>query len=1400
MFPPKYSHIFDKTDALEYSDIAKQYSVTPLYEVAWRSSVRPQGLSNLLTCLNRYVPYSKESVSFYIEAIRHNLKVETIEPLLKILHSLECFYDKTALPNQISQSELYHLIYKNFVRYGDVDITRKYYERIASLLQDFENSRLKRCFLTVLYLFPLSLETLPIHHMVVQMLSSEISYSLLNRRGSRNHLRDKQDVVVIPEVLTELKKAGITYSRENHALFDRIIRKFLRGRKTPDFIGKMLTLLSVNGFSNTSLNHSLYVNITCSQADEKDINKLFELINRLYPELEQRRQLLTLILEYWFDSALLQDIEQLFQAGFSYSLDTKDLYQTLLDFRKTSAGGSLNILKVMRILKKLIPDYQENKLIYCNAIPYHMNADKFGAIFQQVHQYGFCLSKPEGHFLYIEAMKSEASVEQLGETFRILQEIGPLVPEKKDFYKKLLLGAKDTPKIFELLRKLGCLYGKEQHSIYNTLIQPSYNCVALTITGVTVSLVNQSLRLLEALYKIGCFYSEETKSIYFLLREYPNDLYVINLAQSGFQYTPSSHAFLYSVLTDQNKYYSETIIFNDLFQRGYPYSEENHQLYEFAFYLNTNHEYRCESFLSMLSHFSQFQSKRTPELFNFLMHYPDVFLSYGFDLNEDTHIQYLEALGAALTSLTSTPPYSEILLKQVQQAFNERPELSVRVNDAQKLIVEVFGLKVTPSLNQQVFLNSINTYQQSVYMSNGPLIYNSSTRYLQALIDAFIDNPHLFRFEYDERINEYVIFELNEDMQVKQEVNLSLLFKNANLTQLMPSDETSDALWSKLNALLDDFMKQNNIKPFLEASDSISALNYLPQVLKKAIFIYTLEYYSGINEFFRGEKWSENTEALLKHEPFKFVFFIGVLVTYALNMLPSILHRKDILTREKEIIKRISAIEPLDKIEYNSYQEWIMQALSRNVISQEEYDRMTENYEEIIPLLSDKNLILYRRERYEYEDERKNILAYRTTQVTKLPALTSTSSIINPNFFDSTDNLYIFYVVPPIYPSVSLLSDSQDENEVILPPGLQVVHLPEEQGLAARIVSSPDYDRDEYWSQHALRYVFLNYLSKPYKDETDSIWIDETEIHRPVHGVAHTQRVMSYIPLVIDYFAIHANDEAFRSQCQFIRNTNLEEMIKIAAAFSVSGRESEVSFIEHPEKYKEYRKRSKVNFLNYWALFPESCSHESVDLIAEIIEYMGDPDYPSKINTMDLSRREKLCCYYILSMAHKLDLPRCYVSEKMQTVFTVYEQLILSSDLQQFHFNLLQRYALELMSKHGDKYVCHLHEDHQWIDVETEYGAQFSLVSQFPKSAEYYSATIRKPILGELLKSSPVEKIAPYASQDASIKRKSATREGVDLSSTKDLKFFQPAGGVNRKKAGSRLEESSSNCAPNNLG
>lgn len=164
------------------------------------------------------------------------------------------------------------------------------------------------------------------------------------------------------------------------------------------------------------------------------------------------------------------------------------------------------------------------------------------------------------------------------------------------------------------------------------------------------------------------------------------------------------------------------------------------------------------------------------------------------------------------------------------------------------------------------------------------------------------------------------------------------------------------------------------------------------------------------------------------------------------------------------------------------------------------------------------------------------------------------------------------------------------------------------------------------------QYVYCHYLSKTYTDTWfDLDWDLVTifgVIERPNHGLPHVMRVAKLALAIAPYFKQYAFSQREMT------------MVLMTCLFSIVGRQSEASFLDpyvDGSGYKTYKKASATAFIEY-ALCNNfmNISENEIQLYATNIRKMGSPNLktPSGI---------------LLTLAHKLDLLRCYNSfEKVQ--------------------------------------------------------------------------------------------------------------------------------------------------------
>lgn len=230
-------------------------------------------------------------------------------------------------------------------------------------------------------------------------------------------------------------------------------------------------------------------------------------------------------------------------------------------------------------------------------------------------------------------------------------------------------------------------------------------------------------------------------------------------------------------------------------------------------------------------------------------------------------------------------------------------------------------------------------------------------------------------------------------------------------------------------------------------------------------------------------------------------------------------------------------------------------------------------------------------------------------------------------------------------------------------------------------------------------YVYTHHLSKAYKetdmDRTDAVLKHDNQvIHRPNHGLAHSLRVATYIPLVVEYFQQFAKPKL----SQLCQNLNSEELkkLQLCMLFSVSGRESDLAFKSNPDKYREYRQRSAEQFILYAR---DKMSKDDVKKYAELILNMGNPDYlKSKKIT---PKKEAL--FHIMNLAHQLDLMRCYhFAQYSIAIANGHDSLIIPSNTQQRHFNALLKTVSQRIHATGDRLYCQV-KDNQLVSSTEDY-------------------------------------------------------------------------------------------------
>lgn len=318
---------------------------------------------------------------------------------------------------------------------------------------------------------------------------------------------------------------------------------------------------------------------------------------------------------------------------------------------------------------------------------------------------------------------------------------------------------------------------------------------------------------------------------------------------------------------------------------------------------------------------------------------------------------------------------------------------------------------------------------------------------------------------------------------------------------------------------------------------------------------------------------------------------------------------------------------------------------------------------------------------------------------------------------------------------------STSEGEQLIPHGTTLIYTNNpEGGFFAREVNSPSITPTGfYWSKIALSHAFHFHLKIRYKDQASQITVNNKVIYRPNHGLAHTLRVMQLIPIVIDYFAHHANDEAFRLFCRHVTSRE-QNWLMVAGAFSITGRENEAAAIENLKRYDEFRAASAQHFADFIKANPPKIEDvEMEERMRHIVRYMGNPAYENATNSEpainqhqdEIERMHRNFIHRILTIAHKLDLPRCYTPDKVKAAMASCVNLSTQNPQQQQDFLQMQLYAIHLIKAHGNALHTDMNDSNELIECHVDYKPPFERASTNLRDAQALIDSVPRPKLTE---------------------------------------------------------------------
>ena len=647
------------------------------------------------------------------------------------------------------------------------------------------------------------------------------------------------------------------------------------------------------------------------------------------------------------------------------------------------------------------------------------------------------------------------------------------------------------------------------------------------------------------------------------------------------------------------------------------------------------------------------------------------------------------------------------VLSQHSKACSEVNLDSVETIEQKKVIIQqITGVTISGNKAIGLAFNEIKRLNELAHISHGPLNKSYATHRVEQLLnsisDSFLDEIYC---SYEPTGNYYI-----------QSVDLTLLLRHSNLSHLELSDCTIIGLDILLTQTLGGDMV-SKIEKNINSIQASSSVSWLPQPLRKALYLYSSnDYFMELNRMFRGE--DQLPETVVTKNSILCWFIIGSLATVALNRLPSILYDDHILTREKAIIKKIfSHYDSSEVLSHECYAGIVYNALKANIIDQHEFDSVIHIYFEIAPLINSKRQLI----RYERNID-TTISNHRCERTYKTLALTSTSCITKVAMKQML-YCYTFFNNAPNLPTIASVSFKPEEQEIILVPGTQILYKPTDidNEFSASIIMTPDSNILNYWVEHALAHAYKNHLINSYKDINSEDIYDDISVARPNHGLPHTYCVIKLIRPVMNYFRYFAKDERFREFCeQLIMNDT--HIIEIAAAFSVTGRESELSYHDDKTRYLAYRHASADNLKNYLLHYIQSPAKKHQKKLVDAVREMGNMDYLPPDN-------ERRFIQIILSLAHNLDLPRCCAPGRSQESISSFDQYVETSDHQHNALFELCCYANKMIEKRGDRLLCKPNRDGTFEIITQDYQSDFGIMSTSLKSLSDAIDTIATPVI-----------------------------------------------------------------------
>lgn len=986
------------------------------------------------------------------------------------------------------------------------------------------------------------------------------------------------------------------------------------------------------------------------QANYEGVSRGFVALINNGITFQENKELYLAVIESSSPHAGDNGLDEVFKM-FTFNKDLKDLYFAII--RNVWFVSAAQLLKLFKILSDAGITVEENKAFYLDAIIKGAHADKLEVAFQTFKKFNIELKGNED--LYQAAIHYPYNSVMLDTAFQMLSTHG-IAKDNKFFYlaavqnsynlveafqflneKKIALAGheemylavtnhashiRNLPKTFEILAEAGITF-KENKELYLAAIENFY--------------AKKLDPAFKSLKKAGILLEEKNKGLF---------LEVINNAEYADKLDAAFQTLFHHNITFQHN----KVLYESIIKKAFCADKLAKAFLIFAIEAKLNIPNLMELYSNVITHtdcidklLQVLSTYRILGIFKTPEKYADYFKPHTLLTNVTLTKYVLHKLTSEGYSLT----LHEVFFSKLLDMLSRNDMLDY-------IIVDIVNkacayAKANPIVLDGVDKDALKALEKIVDVSttqfddltSGPLDKSDSTQQIEILLEKFCDPTcELEDCLYFKYPNDYIL-----TLPGESPVNLSLLIKNANLSQLT----LSETIIEKLGAVLNNIM----IIPFNVLVNANEIVRLLPKVEQMAIDLYAgMGYhYKNINKLLRAEILHALKTGPLcsnKSDDRLAYFILGCLINDALNKIEHLVN----LQPEKQLMDKIALkydIEISDILTNESeFESKLRESKKDKVINENDFNLLMNSLKKLRYYYPSKNIRLVRGEEGLSCTEEEG-LAYTTEEKQRitnpwvLPSFTSFSAHKEgvEEFLKEGDFTRMDLQVSRSY----IIRDR--EREVGFPQGTQVFTTKQialEKKLISRIVRSPSLDSDDHYRSDMALHSAIPDINLP-----------------------ETYRVMLATQYVVQYFANYAKDLEFQRFCRSLtkpEEIDLEWLRIASVACNLFGSDD-----------REYL----MAFMN--EIDPKA-SQNTKERMLYIVSHMGDPQFEDNNQDPNIDERNIRNYYHrILSMAQTLDLscsdslqPYVVLSEKSVAQKQAMDELIQYIDaLKQAHQSFYER-------------------------------------------------------------------------------------------------------------------------------